>query len=149
MKVLYDVVEKEHHLKHFGRLQLGLFLKGIGLPLEEATKFWRSNFTKKAGMDGNRVSCCVLMDMEKLKIKMMDCFQFDKQYLYNIRHMYGKEGKRADYTPYSCIKIITSSVGTGDHHGCPFRHSDALPLRSRLQSAKIPDEGMGIFQIHH
>ena len=55
MKSLYDVVEKEHHVKHWGRLQLGLFFKAVGLSLEEAINYWRSNFTKKAGVDGTRV----------------------------------------------------------------------------------------------
>lgn len=92
-------------------MQYGLFLKGIGLSLEEALRFWRTEFTK--AMDGDK---------------------FDKQYSYNIRHNYGKEGKRADYTPYSCNKIIMSNApGPGDNHGCPFRHTDADLLAQKLR----------------
>ena len=32
--------------------------------------------------------------------------------------MFGKEGKRTDYTPYSCMKVILSNLPSqGDHHG--------------------------------
>lgn len=44
--------------------------------------------------------------------------QFDKAYAYSVRHMFGKEGKRTDYTPYSCMKVILSNPPSqGDYHG--------------------------------
>lgn len=120
MKQLHETIRQQHHLKHFARLQFGLFLKGIGLSLEEAIMFWRQEFTKS-------------MDVDK----------FDKQYAYNIRHSYGKEGKRTSYTPYSCMKIITGNQpGPGDSHGCPFKHSDPEILSKRLQMYKIPKESI-------
>ena len=36
----------------------------------------------------------------------MSADKFAREYAYNIRHSYGKEGKRADYTPWSCNKLI-------------------------------------------
>jgi DNA primase large subunit len=105
-------LDRDRHLKHKGRLQLGLFLKGAGLPLEEAMRFWRDGFGNLAGDD------------------------FDKRYAYGVRFNYGKEGKRADYTPYSCVKIVTTPVDSGDCAGCPYKTQspDALAdlLRSRL-----------------
>ena len=71
----------------------------------------------------------------------MDLDKFEKGYAYNVRHSYGKEGKRADYTPYSCMKIITTNQpGPGDFHGCPFKHSDLDMLKRRLQNYKIPND---------
>ncbi|KAG7276957.1 hypothetical protein CRUP_016447 [Coryphaenoides rupestris] len=68
---------------------------------------------------------------------------FDKAYAYSIRHMFGKEGKRTDYTPYSCMKVILSNAPSqGDHHGCPFRHTDAELLKQKLQSYKVSPSGI-------
>ncbi|XP_031549848.1 DNA primase large subunit-like [Actinia tenebrosa] len=120
MRNLHQSLREHHHLKHGGRMQYGLFLKGIGISLEESLIFWRSEFSK-------------VMELDK----------FDKQYAYNIRHNYGKEGKRADYTPYSCMKIIMSSQpGPGDCHGCPYRHTEPNLLKQRLATHKLGKEGL-------
>ncbi|XP_034235582.1 DNA primase large subunit-like [Thrips palmi] len=111
MRFLHDALRANHHLRHLGRLQYGLFLKGIGVTLQDAMRFWRDEFTKS-------------MDVEK----------FEKQYAYNVRYNYGQEGKRTNYTPYSCMKIICSSVGPGDFHGCPYKHSDVKILANKLQA---------------
>ncbi|KAG6494049.1 hypothetical protein ZIOFF_049067 [Zingiber officinale] len=111
MRHLFDKLRETHHLKHGGRMQLGLFLKGVGLRLEDALLFWKSEFSQKV-------------------LQIVGAERFDKEYAYSIRHNYGKEGKRTDYTPYSCQKVISSTPSTGDHHGCPYRHfrTDAVQI---------------------
>lgn len=113
MRNLFNDLKRDQHLRHFGRLQFGLFLKGIGLSVEEALLFWRQNF-----------SCTD----EK----------FNKEYRYNIRHSYGLEGNRRDYKPFSCQQIISGpQPGPGDCHGCPFRHFSQENLRKMLSSIGI------------
>lgn len=119
MRTLHEKLRDAHHLKHMGRMQYGLFLKGIGVSLEDALIFWRSEFTR-----------------------IMTDKQFDSNYAYNVRHNYGQEGKRTDYTPYSCLKIITGNVGPGESHGCPFRHFDANNLRGTLTRQGVKRDGI-------
>ncbi|CAH2248790.1 DNA primase large subunit [Pelobates cultripes] len=121
MRQLHKALRDNHHLRHGGRMQYGLYLKAIGLTLEQALQFWKMEFIKGK------------VDSEK----------FDKVYAYSIRHNYGREGKRTDYTPYSCMKIIMSNPpGHEDSHGCPFKHSDPELLRQKLQSYKVPTSGI-------
>lgn len=119
MRHMYRKLKEDHHLKHNGRLQLGLFLKGIGLSLEDTLTFWRSEFSQKMGSE-----------------------KFDKEYSYMFRHGYGKEGKRMDYTPYGCMKIIMSTPGVGDHHGCPYRHFSEENLRTALSSLRLSSQSV-------
>ncbi|XP_072293495.1 DNA primase large subunit [Eucyclogobius newberryi] len=121
MRQLHQSLRENHHLRHGGRMQYGLFLKGIGLSLDQALQFWRSEFIRGK----------------------VDPDKFDKQYAYSIRHMFGKEGRRADYTPYSCMKVILSNMPSqGDYHGCPFRHSDPELLKQKLQVYKASPSGI-------
>ncbi|KAJ3653926.1 hypothetical protein Zmor_013149 [Zophobas morio] len=117
MRHMHDVLRAEHHHKHQARLTYGLFLKGIGLLYEDAVRFWRDEFTKK-----------------------MDSGKFEKSYLYNIKHQYGKVGRMLNYTPYSCMKIILTNVGPGEHHGCPFRNWDPNFIKQKLVEGGISNE---------
>jgi DNA primase large subunit len=47
MTVMYERLTGEHHLKHWGLQQFGLFLKAIGLPLEQALLFFRHQFSPR------------------------------------------------------------------------------------------------------
>ena len=51
MSSSYQHLKREHHLKHGGRTQLGLFLKGVGLSLQDALLFWKQSFARKTPSD--------------------------------------------------------------------------------------------------
>lgn len=99
MKLLHQTLKTKHHLTNGGRVQYCLFLKGIGIGADDALRFWRDEF-----------------------VKIISDSIFRKEYRYQIRHLYGQEGRRADYEPFSCTKILTSVIGLRDNHGCPFKH---------------------------
>ena len=117
MRQLQTGMQQDKKLKHWGRLQYGLFLKGAGLSMEDSLAFFQKHFTQVTGEE------------------------FQKQYAYNIRHMYGKEGKRATYTPYPCTKVILGNApAAGDHHGCPYKHYDTDHLEALLRNLKLTPE---------
>ncbi|XP_065302290.1 DNA primase large subunit isoform X2 [Dermacentor albipictus] len=51
MKVMHAALRTNHHLRHGARMQYGLFLKGIGLALQDALRFWREEFSKHVGIE--------------------------------------------------------------------------------------------------
>ncbi|KAH9050705.1 DNA primase large subunit [Lactarius hengduanensis] len=115
MRNLQENLKRNHKLKHFGRLQYGLFLKALGLSIDEAMVFWRKSFT---GYNDD---------------------EFNKKYKYNIRHLYGLEGRRANYPAKSCQQILMNDQpGAEDSHGCPYRHFSADNLQTALLSMYSP-----------
>lgn len=121
MKNLHITLRRNSHLKHFGRLQYTLFLKGLGLSLEECLMFWRNGF------------------------KLITDDTFNKEYRYNVRHTYGDVGGDANrrgrgYSPFSCQKILTEhQPGPGESHGCPYRHFSVDNLTALLQATGVTD----------
>ena len=78
MRHLWETGKEQKHLKHFARLQLGLFLKGVGLSVEEALIWWRKMFNVGTKMSDDK---------------------FKKEYEYNIKHSYGLVGGKKNYPP--------------------------------------------------
>ncbi|KAI9718683.1 MAG: hypothetical protein M1828_006618 [Chrysothrix sp. TS-e1954] len=121
MRNLHMKLRQDSHLKHYGRLQYTLFLKGIGLSLDECLVFWRRSF--------NRITDET----------------FNKEYRYNVRHAYGDVGGDSNrrgrgYTPYSCQKLLTEALpGPGQVCGCPYRTYGAENLISLLQNVGVKD----------
>ncbi|KND91768.1 putative DNA primase large subunit [Tolypocladium ophioglossoides CBS 100239] len=124
MSHLHRSLRRDAHLKHYGRLQYTLFLKGLGLNLEECLVFWRSAFHK------------ITDDT------------FNKEYRYNVRHAYGDVGgdtnrRGSGYSPFSCQKILTEHPpGPGEAHGCPYRHFDLENLTALVQAMGVTDRSV-------
>ena len=121
MRHLHASLRQNSHLKHYGRLQYTLFLKGIGLTLEDCLLFMRQAF------------------------RLITDDTFNKEYRYNVRHAYGDVGGDSNrrgrgYAPHSCQRILTEHPpGTGEHHGCPYRHFGVDNLVSLLQNTGVSD----------
>ncbi|KAM0327680.1 hypothetical protein ACHAQA_005974 [Verticillium albo-atrum] len=124
MSHLHRSFRRDAHLKHYGRLQYTLFLKGIGLSLEECLLFWRQGF------------------------RNITDDTFNKEYRYNVRHTYGDVGgdsirRGGGYSPFSCQKILTEHPpGPGEAHGCPYRHFDLENLNALVQGMGVSERGV-------
>lgn len=61
MRGMHHRMRQDHHLRHGARRQYGLFLKGIGLSLEEALAFFREEFTRKIDADKVKKLACKIL----------------------------------------------------------------------------------------
>jgi DNA primase large subunit len=114
MRMIDTHLRREGHLKHHGRFTYGLFLKAIGLSLEDSMELFATLMKVKGGGS-------------------VEAFA-KTAYGYNVRHNYGMEGKKTSYSSASCATILAlpPTVDQHDCHGCPFRFRDEGALRTML-----------------
>ncbi|KAG5363619.1 DNA primase large subunit [Yarrowia sp. B02] len=116
MSQLHTTLRQKNHLKHDGRFQYNLFIKGLGFSVDEALQFWREAFK---------------LTNEK----------FNKEYQYNILHNYGLKGSGKNYAPKDCKSIIANNPPANSElvHGCPYRSLRPEELIGRLKNMGIED----------
>jgi len=111
MRESYKKLREGHRHKYNARIQLNLFFKAIGVPLDEVLFLWRAEFMK-GGMSADT---------------------FEKQYSYNFRHQYGQEGSRIKYKPFCCQQVIHASPDTSHTTGCPYKTYRPADLEHALR----------------
>jgi DNA primase large subunit len=103
------------------RQQYMLFLKGIGLSMEDSIAYFQQEFQRKG------------MTPDEYK---------KKGHTYQVMHNYGKAGKQANYPPWSCVKTIATSRTTGEHtHGCTFKELPQDKLGQMVVNSGVTDPG--------
>ena len=111
---LQEKLEKDKRLGHHARIGYTLFLKEIGLPLEESIKFWSCHYSESAN-PGEHSKCA-------------HSWQTDgKKFIYNIRHLYGVSGSRKSYRAHKCASIINNRSPL-NQLSCPFNEIDIEDL---------------------
>jgi len=106
MRMLLSRLESTGYLPHGERLQLGLFLKRLGMTLEEQMEFWYKFSVDNVGIPWD---------------------EFEKKGGYHIRHIYGVVGSRKDYEAPKCETIISK-------YFCPYKNLSSAQLREVLRS---------------
>ena len=114
MQNIYHELQANHHLKYWGRQHFGIFLKSLGLNITESLVFWKDAFAPK-----------------------IDESKFNKEYAYNVKHIYGQVGGRMVAPNLTCQKVISSDEPCT---GCPFKKFNVDALRASLQRYKVLDE---------
>ncbi len=121
MRFLMARLKTTGYLSHGERLQLGLFLKRLGMSLEEQLKFWYQSAVDNVGMSWE---------------------EFDKKAGYIIRHIYGLVGSRKDYEVPKCETIINK-------YFCPFEALSIDELIEFLEhSYKIDEKAIETISRH-
>jgi len=106
MMDLYNEVMSQGHISHEERLQLGLFLKNIGMSVDEQLLFWYEKAVDNVGMTYEQFA--------------------SGPPGYQIRYMYGLEGGRTDYSAHKCASIQ-------DRGYCTFLHQSVAIIDENIR----------------
>merc|ERR1719427_744585 len=101
MKNIYGILEKGEKLSHNQRFNFSLFLKDVGMQMQEATNFWRKYYSKINGQTHRSLSI-----WEERRSK----------YNYSVKHLYGQTGSGGRYNTASCSSLHSQSL-------CPFSNT--------------------------
>ncbi len=117
-------------LKHHGRIQYTLFLKEIGMPFEEAVKFWQQEYSKPEGVHIHDRNSCKNGSTHN-HVACGHSWQLNsKKYLSSLNGLYGRSGSRIDYSAHSCSSLQRALLSSSsDVGGCAFVHSDEPSLK--------------------
>ncbi|XP_013421355.1 DNA primase large subunit isoform X1 [Lingula anatina] len=113
MRHLHQQLRQRHRLSHHSRVKYTLFQKECGLPVHEALRFWREEYSQEPH---HSAGCRHNWREER------------DRYTYNIRHLYGLEGARKNYRGHDCDTIQKQQPGPNEEWGCPFQHFDQAKL---------------------
>lgn len=93
MSHLHFTLRRRHRLSHNARFYYSLFLKECGMDIEDALEFWKKEYSQPHTC----VSSC------------SHNWQSDnRRFTYSIRHLYGLEGSRKNYSAPNCSAMCVS-----------------------------------------
>ncbi|XP_067119528.1 DNA primase large subunit-like [Centruroides vittatus] len=124
MSHLYNILRTHHRLQHHSRIQLTLFLKDIGLPINEALLFWEKEYSMPV-TESSRCSHSWSKESQR--------------YIYNIRHLYGQEGSNKTYKSHLCKTLQEDILKPIDVGGCPFAQHDVNNINKIMQENNIQE----------
>ncbi|HUU78392.1 MAG TPA: hypothetical protein VMX55_08590 [candidate division Zixibacteria bacterium] len=104
---LYNEVMGKGHIGHQERFQLGLYLKRLGMTIDEQLHFWYSSAVDNVGLTFNQF--------------------INGNAGYIIRHMYGLEGGETDYDAPSCETLQNQG------YYCTFLHQSVEEIDKHLR----------------
>ena len=122
-KQVHAKLKLDNRLGHHARIAYTLFLKDLGMPLEESVKFWQHFYSKTCLHD------C------KCSHSWQDN---DKRYIYSIHHLYGQAGGGKNYSAHGCKAIADRASSINEELTCPFSsdRSNNLDIEDLLDPRK-------------